>query len=88
MTDGAGNGGAPSIYWTIEGGRGRFIADGGMRFVIGGHIGIANARLIRYAPELLEALQNVLGFCATNQGTEAVQAIDDARIVLAKLGVE
>jgi hypothetical protein len=58
MTDGAGNGGTPSTYWTIEGGTGPLIADGGTRFVIGGRIGYANARLIRYSPELLEAAAN------------------------------
>ena len=34
--------------------------------------------------ELVAALEDVLGFCATNQGMEAQMAIEAARAVLAK----
>lgn len=43
----------------------------------------ANARLIAAAPELLEALKNMVGFCATTC-PEAEMAMDDARKAIAK----
>ena len=43
----------------------------------------ANARLIAAAPELLEALRNMVGFCATTC-PEAEMAMDDARKAIAK----
>jgi hypothetical protein len=52
------------------------------------HDARAHAQLFAAAPQLMEALQNVLGFCATNQGFEAQMAIDDARAALAAAGVQ
>lgn len=43
----------------------------------------ADCRLIAAAPEMLEALKNMVGFCVT-QCPEAEMAMDDARKVIAK----
>lgn len=43
----------------------------------------ANARLIAAAPDLLEALKNMVGFCATGCA-EAEMAMDDGRKAIAK----
>lgn len=45
----------------------------------------ANTRLAAAAPDLLAALEHVLGFCTTRQGMEGEMAIDDARKLIARL---
>jgi len=56
--------------WIVKSDDGNHICDCSLSYIIGPHQQEANARLIAAAPELLEALQNLLDYCESTSNGE------------------